>query len=99
EWIADHAHEWDAVIDPYSWAYYHSGGVFREGQVPSPPAGERKVAYVVLEKSGRDHPRLKDEQTARDMARSGRQVWEWTGQRSKEVVEVLVYEVPLNEAH
>ena len=38
-WIADHGHDWDAVVDPYSWAHYYSGSVFREDQSPPLPSG------------------------------------------------------------
>jgi hypothetical protein len=93
-WIADHGHDWDAVVDPYSWAHYYSGYVFREDRSPPPPAGERKVSYVVIEESGREHPRLNEEQVAREMSKNGYRVWGWEGLRNKEVVKVVVYEVP-----
>jgi hypothetical protein len=95
EWIAGHSRDWDAVKDPYCWADYYSGCVFREDQPAPVPPGERKVAYVVIEKSGREHPRLlKDVKEAEEMSKAGHPVWGWKGQRNKEVVEVVVYEVP-----
>jgi hypothetical protein len=95
EWIAEHGHEWDEVVDPYSWAHYYSGSVFHEDRSPAPPPGGRKVAYVVIEESGNLHPRLHTIEAARKLSESGQKVWEWSGQRSKEVVDVVVYEVPV----
>jgi hypothetical protein len=93
-WIAGHGHDWDAVIDPYSWSNYYSGCVFREDR-PSPiPAGQRKVNYIVIEESGRVHDRLKVEKDAREQSKNGHVVWGWKGLRNKEIVEVVVYEVP-----
>ncbi len=95
EWIAGHGHDWDVVLDPYSWAHYYAGSVFHEDRPPQPPPGERRMTYVVIEESGHEHQRLNQLlQEARRQSQSGRKVWEWTGKRSKEVVEVVVYEVP-----
>jgi hypothetical protein len=94
EWIAGHSHDWDAVKDPYCWAEYYSGCDFREDRPAAVPTGERKVAYVVLEESWREHPRLKEVKEAVEMSKTGQKVWEWKGRRNKEVVEVVVYEVP-----
>jgi hypothetical protein len=95
-WIAGHGRRWDAVVDPYSWSHYYSGRVFLEDESPSPPPGERKVIYLVIEESGREHLRLPAVAIAKVWAeQSGHKVWQWTGRRRKEVVEVVVYEVPL----
>jgi Dolichyl-phosphate-mannose-protein mannosyltransferase len=93
-WIAGHSHKWDEVVDPYSWSNYYAGRVFLESEPPAAPAGEKKVAYLVIEESGHVHDRLKMEQTAKDWSKAGRKVWQWKGRRRKEIVEVVVYEVP-----
>ncbi len=93
-WIAGHSHDWDEVVDPYSWTNYYSGRVFLEDERPATPAGQKRVAYLIVEESGHDHPRLKMEQAAKERSKAGRKVWQWKGRHRKEVVEVVVYEVP-----
>ena len=69
--------------------------MFLEDASPSPPPGERKVAYLVIEESGREHLRLPDVPLVKQWAEESghHKVWEWTGRRRKETVEVVVYEV------
>jgi hypothetical protein len=96
-WIADHGRRWDLVLDPYSWSHYYSGRAFLEDESPEPPPGERQVAYLVVEESGREHLSLPAVAPVKRLAaESGHhKVWQWTGRRRQEVVEVVVYEVPL----
>jgi len=93
-WIAQHGHPWDEVIDPYSWSHYYAGRVFLEDESPAPPRGETKVCYVVLEASGREHSRLPLIQRAMRRAAAGHKVKEWTRQRAKETIDVIVFEAP-----
>ena len=95
-WIAGHSRPWDEVLDPYSWSHYYSGKVFLEDESPAPPAGQRKMRYVVIEASGHEHLRLPRVPEAQVNAALGRKVWELTSRRRKEVVDIVVYEVPLS---
>jgi hypothetical protein len=94
-WIAGHSRPWDEVLDPYSWSHYYSGKVFLEDESPVPPAGERKVRYVVIEESGNPHVRLPQVLEAEAERARGSKVWEKESRRRKEDVHVVVYEVPL----
>ncbi len=68
--------------------------MLHDGAAPAPPAGERRMAYLVVEESAH-HAQLTAEQEARERARAGRKVWEWKGRgRSKDDFELAVYEVP-----
>jgi hypothetical protein len=93
-WIAEHSRPWDAVMDPYSWSHYYSGKVFLEDESPAPPEGQKKVCYVVIEASGREHVRLLQIQGAMECAARGRKVWEKPSRRRNDVVNVIVYEAP-----
>jgi hypothetical protein len=94
-WLAEHAAPWDEVIDPYCWTHYHAGKVFQEGTPTPPPPGVTPVRYVVLEVAGLEHSRLPLMPQAHEAARRGREVFRWTGKRKKDVVDVVVYAVPV----
>ena len=54
-WMAGHISARDEVIDPFCWAHFYAGCVFRERQ---PPLTEPHARYVVLEQSDNRHARL-----------------------------------------
>jgi hypothetical protein len=95
-WIAAHSRPWDAVMDPYSWSHYYSGKVFLEDTSPKPPPGETKVCYTVIEVSGHEHVRLRMIEEAMQSAAHGRKVWERPTHRGKDIVDVIVYETPVD---
>src|SRR5205085_3386476 len=65
-WLASHAGPDDEIIDPFAWAHFYAGGVFRE--VKDAPTSERRVCYVVIEQSENDHSRLGTLPMARELA-------------------------------
>ncbi len=106
--IAQRAKPWDEVLDPYSWSHYYAGKVFQEGLKANRPDDAVPVKYVVLELSGREasdpdqprqHTRLPLVQEAMsEGARTGSQpIYRWMGNRNKEKVEVVVYQVPAGQ--
>jgi hypothetical protein len=92
-WLADHALPGDLIEDPYAWAHYYAGGVFRETEpAPPRPADARPpVRFVVVEASKNDHSHLWQVVDAKNLtAKHGRLVRSWRVPRG----EVQVYEVP-----
>ncbi len=94
------------MVDPYSWSHYYAGKVFQEGHKSIRPADAVPMKFVVLELSGREadidqprqHSRLPLVQDAvLASERAGPPVFRWKGKRNKEVVEVMVYEMPANQ--
>lgn len=85
-WIAGRITDRDEVIDPFAWAHYYSGCVFREGK-DTVPANER-AKYVVLEVT--PHPRLTGMALAQGLAQKGEPVYHWPEQRPV----VVIYRVP-----
>jgi len=85
-WIAGRITDHDEVIDPFAWAHYYAGCVFREGK-DTVPANER-AKYVVLEVT--PHPRLTGMSIALHFAEKGEPVYQWPEQRPT----VVVYRVP-----
>jgi hypothetical protein len=88
-WLAEHAGKGDIIVDPWCWASYYSGTVFREGQ-PLPPA---RAHYVVLERGGSGHPRLPLLPLAEKIAAEGAVVYEVPRGKAK----VIVVRVPPEE--
>jgi hypothetical protein len=98
-WLAEHADLTDEVYDPFCWAHYYAGCVFREGASDAPPPGHVPTVYIVLEKSNNQHSRLPllpfGKQTAENV---GAIVYRWcpsSNSKAKErAEEVVVYAVP-----
>jgi hypothetical protein len=91
-WLAEHLPPDHRLVDPYTWASYYAGLVFREG-------GERRLekspVYVVLEKSRSRHAKLIGLPEAEDLARQGAVIHTWYVKRGKEKAEIKLYEVCL----
>jgi hypothetical protein len=92
-WLAEHTHPADEVIDPYFWSHYYSGRVFQEGGRTTPPPGHRPTRYVVLERAGLEHVRLALLPEAERLAKQGQVVHRWWGKRRKVWVEIVVVAV------
>jgi hypothetical protein len=92
-WLHDHADESDEIVDPYCWAHYYAGCVFREHMATVAAPGHQPVRYVVLEYAKSEHTRLTGLEDAKALAKQGREVFRWTGKQGKNDAEVVVYEV------
>lgn len=92
-WLLEHADPSDEIVDPYCWAHYYAGCVFREGLPTEPEPGHVPVRYAVVEHGKSEHHRLARLEEARRMEREGRLVFRWTGKQGKYDAEVAVYEV------
>jgi hypothetical protein len=93
-WLAEHALPSDEIRDPYCWAHYYAGRVFREGMTQDDQPGRQSLCYVVLELSGNSHLRLREIPAAKQLAAQGRLVYEWEGTRKKDHCIVCVYACP-----
>ncbi|MGL4553664.1 MAG: ArnT family glycosyltransferase [Gemmataceae bacterium] len=93
EWIAANTLPGDKVLDPYAHAYYHSGRVFTDGRTDLPRTAP-ETCYVVLERSGNDHPHLYHlVKEAKFLADRGEEVARIPMPRKKEAASVGVYRV------
>jgi hypothetical protein len=92
-WLSEHADFSDEIVDPYCWAHYYAGCVFREGMPTNPAPGHVPVRYVVLEHSKSEHSRLAGIEEARSLEQQGREVFRWNGKQGKNAAELVVYEV------
>ncbi len=90
-WLAEHAADGDEIVDPFSWAHYYSGAVFREGKKLGSPTSHAR--FVVLEDSANDHSRLTGIAAARELASRGQPVFRWSDRKSAALGEVVVYRV------
>jgi hypothetical protein len=88
-WLAQKISPADEVIDPFAWAHFYSGSVFREGK-PATPAKDR---YVIVEQSANPHARLPLINQARELAAKGELVYHWPESRSPDRAEVVVYRI------
>jgi hypothetical protein len=95
-WLHDHADVSDEIIDPYCWAHYYAGCVFREGLPTEPAPSHKPSQYVVLEHGRSEHNRLTGLEVARWLAEQGQVVYRWEGKQGKHIAEVVVYEVVKN---
>jgi hypothetical protein len=97
-WLAQHADPADDVYDPFCWAHYYAGCVFRERDQPAPPPGHVPMVYIVLEASDNQHSRLPLLPFGRQVAQAGTLVYRWCPSartKTKErAEEVAVYAVP-----
>ncbi len=93
-WLAEHAHPWDKVLDPFCWAHFYAGRVFCEGQEDPVPLGETAVRYVVMDTVNR-HARLPLMDDAWRNIPKGTICFEWPAPSTGKPSTVQVYEVPL----
>jgi len=94
-WLAEHAGPDDIIVDPFCWAHFYAGAVFREG--PPPPPGTFRVHWVVLEDPKNPHPRLGGLPHAKTWAGRGAEVYHWVPsarQRKGKADDVFVFRVP-----
>jgi hypothetical protein len=91
-WLARNMSPEDEVIDPFCWAHFYSGALFREGHETLPPP-EKRTRYVVLEKSANPHSRLPLVSSARSLAEQGERVYCWPEHEPPERAIVVVYRV------
>jgi 4-amino-4-deoxy-L-arabinose transferase-like glycosyltransferase len=95
EWLAAHVQAGDKIIDPFCWAHYYAGAVFREESGPAQMPV--RMRYVVLENGKNPHSRLPELEGARQLAQGRAPVYQWTpqpGRRRDRAEEVVVYAVP-----
>jgi hypothetical protein len=90
-WLADHAGDDDEIVDPFSWAQYYSGALFREGR--DLPPSQQRTRFVVLEESANDHSRLTGMAVAKELASHGSLVFRWSERKSAMNGQVVVYRV------
>jgi hypothetical protein len=87
-WLAENAAPDAAVVDPYGWAGYYAGCIFRA--TPARP----RVRYVVLEQSKNTHPHLWHTLAeARALAARGTVEIEFAVPRRKDKARVVIYRV------
>jgi hypothetical protein len=90
-WLAANATAKDEVIDPYCWAHFYAGCVFREGKDPLP---HQRVRYVVIEQSDNLHNRLPLMEQARQLAKGGAPIYCWPESQPREQARIVIYRVP-----
>jgi hypothetical protein len=92
-WLAEHALPGDEVVDPFAWAGFYAGAIFREGQ-SGLPAHNPPVCFVVLDEPGTRHPHLRWFLPAIEQrAHSGAVKFRYPVRRARIQSEVVVYEV------
>jgi 4-amino-4-deoxy-L-arabinose transferase-like glycosyltransferase len=92
-WLAAHALPDDQIMDPFCWAEYYAGQVFRRPCYDYPMSVPPR--YVVLGGSKNEHERLPLIPYANDYAKKGTLVYHWCPRTEKrKAEEVLVYCVP-----
>jgi hypothetical protein len=97
EWLAAHVHPGDEIVDPFCWAHFYAGAVFREGRDVAPALAAPAMCYVVLENSKNPHARLPLMVRAQELAKDHVPVYRWIPKPSKSkdrAEEVVVYAVP-----
>lgn len=92
-WLAEHARPDDQIMDPFCWAEYYAGQVFRRPSYDYPMSVPPR--YVVLGGSKNEHERLPLIPYANGYAKKGTLVYHWCPSTEKQKgEEVLVYCVP-----
>jgi 4-amino-4-deoxy-L-arabinose transferase-like glycosyltransferase len=86
-WLAQHTQPDADIDDPYCWAAYYAGRMFRE----TPAHDQARLCYVVIEKG--DHQQRWKPQTDPSKWRDKEPVMTWPVRRGKEQLELVVYEV------
>jgi hypothetical protein len=90
-WMAGHVSDQDEVVDPFCWAHFYAGCLFREGKDHLPPVRTR---YVVIEQTGNPHSRLTAMPMARELAAHGEPVYHWPEKDPTDKAAIVVYRVP-----
>jgi hypothetical protein len=94
-WLMSHADPRDAIHDPYAWAHFYAGAVFREGQPPTP--GYLPMQWLILEDSDNLHERLTGIGDVRRVAKLGSPVYTWhpgPKELKNRAAKVTVYRYP-----
>jgi hypothetical protein len=87
-WLAEHAEADAEVVDPYGWASYYAGCVFR------PAPARPTIFYVVLEESRNLHEHLYHVVArARALQALGKEVQRFAVPRRKDEAAVVIYRV------
>jgi 4-amino-4-deoxy-L-arabinose transferase-like glycosyltransferase len=92
-WLAEHTNPADPITDPFCWAHYYAGRVFREGIREDGSPGYQPTNYVVIEHSDHDHIRLPTIRAAEDLAARGRVVYHWPEESPVAGAKILIYAV------
>jgi hypothetical protein len=87
-WLAKNAQPGDRVVDPYTWASYYAGRVFRDDDDPE-SADEAPVWYVVVDETPNKHSHLDAVDQAKEMAKEGHEVGRWNLRGG----DVAIYEI------
>ena len=93
-WMAKNITSEDEVIDPFCWAHFYAGCVFREGKDFIPAQHTR---YVVLERPEASHSRLMMIEEAQQLAKRGTPVYHWPESTPVDQAKVVVYRVPAKQ--
>jgi hypothetical protein len=95
EWLDTRLNRGDTIVDPFCWAHFYAGGIFREASAQ--PTIRPAVQYVILETGKNPHLHLPLLPIARNLAKGREPVYRWTpkpGQKDG-AEEVVVYAIPL----
>jgi hypothetical protein len=87
-WLAQNARPGDRLVDPYTWASYYAGRVFRDDD-DARLAVEAPIWYVVVDESPNKHSHLDAVDQAKEMAKAGHEVRRWNLKGG----EVAIYEI------
>jgi hypothetical protein len=97
-WLAEHTQPSDIIVDPFDWAYFYAGRVFRNPTPILVPPSQPPKRYVVLETSPKPHPELIMLPEAKELAAAGELVYDWQPnrrQRKRRAQEVQIFAVPI----
>src|SRR5262249_18001465 len=91
QWLASNAGRNDEVIDPFAWAYFYGGCVFREGKIAL-AAPEKRIRYVGMEQGSNEHARLGwTMNLPRPLPPRGGPGYHWPGSPAPRKAPVVVY--------
>jgi hypothetical protein len=97
-WLAQHTQPCDIIVDPFDWAYFYAGRVFRNPTSDMVLPSQSPKRYVVLETSPKPHPELIMLPEAKELAVAGQLVYDWQPNRRQlkhRAQEVLIFAVPI----
>ena len=89
-WLAEHAAQADAIVDPFDWAQFYAGRTLYG--IPADPNPATSFYAVVEEGKGAPRSKLPRHGYAVELARKGRPVYEWQGE-SHRGMKVVIYQV------
>jgi hypothetical protein len=92
-WLAEHLEPGDSVCDPYCWASFYSGYIFRLVNEPAHPTPVAHTEFVVVERSSNPHSHLPELEEVQRRITGGKVVYRWEGQHGKDHAEILIYAV------